>query len=152
MYISHVKHTDPRNFSIKPHTWSRKPTRFSDILDLVKIPDGGRIWRHTDWELLWGESSVNSFAHRGNMIIRCYRLNARPCFFFFFFFFLGGGGGLPKNKKTSICIMDLHNLQQLWISIIALWVNMFARLWISICSVLAVHYGYPWYNYGYPER
>ena len=35
---------------------------------------------------------------------------------------------LPKNKKTSICIMDMHNLQQLWISIIALWVNMFARL------------------------
>ena len=90
-----------------------------------------------------------------NMIIRCYRLNARPCFVFFvcyflFLFFFGGGGGVPKNKKTSICIMDLHNLQQLWISIIALWVNMFARLWISICSVLAVHYGYPWYNYGYP--
>ena len=86
-----------------------------------------------------------------NMIIRCYRLNARPCFFFFFFLLGGGGGGGgPKNKKTSICIMDLHNLQQLWISIIALWVNMFARLWISICSVLAVHYGYPWYKYGYP--
>ena len=34
-----------------------------------------------------------------NMIIRCYRLNARPCFFFFFFL----GGGVPKNKKTTIC-------------------------------------------------
>ena len=83
-------------------------------------------------------------------------LKRPPLFVFFFFFFFGGGGGggggggVPKNKKTSICIMDLNNLQQLWISIIALWVNMFARLWISICSVLAVHYGYPWYSYGYP--
>ena len=28
----------------------------------------------------------------------------------------------------------------LWISIIALWVNMFARLWIAIYSVMAVYY------------
>ena len=32
-----------------------------------------------------------------------------------------------------------YNLQQLWISIIALWVNMFTWLWISIYSVMAVH-------------
>ena len=30
----------------------------------------------------------------------------------------------------GIGIMDMHNLQQLSISIIALWVNMFTRLWI----------------------
>ena len=83
------------------------------------------------------------------MIIRCYRLNARPYFYLFIFLWglvvggLGGVGVKPKNKKTSVCIMDMHNLQQLWISIIALWVNMFTRLWISIYSVMAVNYGYP---------
>ena len=74
------------------------------------------------------------------MIIRCYRLNACPCFFlcfyfyfyFYFLFFFFLGGGVPKNKKTSICIMDIHNSQQLWISIIALWVNMFTWLWIPM--------------------
>ena len=119
-----------------------------------------------------------------NMIIRCYRLNARSCFcfflffyfilflfyfilfylflfiylfiiyLFFFFFFLGGGGGfLYQRIRKQVLYMYYeyaYNLQQLWISIIALWVNMFTRLWISIYYVMAVHYGYPWYNYGYP--
>ena len=53
-------------------------------------------------------------------------------FFLFVCFFFGGG--VPKNKKTSICILDIHNSQQLWISIIALWVNMFTRLWIPMFS------------------
>ena len=89
-----------------------------------------------------------------NMIIRCYRLNARPHFilfiyfyyyyyFLFYFFFFGGGGSKESENCICICIMDMHNLQQLWISIIALWVNMFTRLWISIFSVMAVHYDYP---------
>ena len=103
------------------------------------------------------------------MIIRWYRLNARPYFYFiwsyllffiylfififiFIFFFFWGGGGFQRIRKQVyvlwICI--IYNTYGL--SMIALWVNMFTRLWISIFSVMAVHYDYPWYNYGYPSR
>ena len=71
------------------------------------------------------------------MIIRCYRLNARPYLYFFiifFFFFLGGGGGGggAKNKKNKH--MYMHNLQQLRISIIALWVYVYSIMDINIFS------------------
>ena len=67
-------------------------------------------------------------------------------FIYLFIFFWGGGGGgggggVPKNRKTCICIMDMHNLQQLWISIIALWVIClldygyeYVQLWQSIMA------------------
>ena len=75
-----------------------------------------------------------------NMIIRCYRLNARPCFcLFFVFFFEGGGGGGGGNQYVQLwqsimathdTIMDIHkdnsnlNIKTLlWISIIQSWIS-----------------------------
>ena len=62
--------------------------------------------------LLCGLPEVIPTPSCSNMIIRCYRLNARPCFFFFFFFFFwggGGGGGYQRIRKQVhvlwICII-----------------------------------------------
>ena len=47
-----------------------------------------------------------------NMIIRCYRLNARPCFLFlsfFFFFFLGGGYQRIRKQVYVLWICIIYN-------------------------------------------
>ena len=81
-------------FQLEQRKLEHKSTRYMYLSDPMKT--WAAAVTHCNMPII----IMSALLHTSNMIIRCYRLNARP-FFFFFFFFLGGwgGGGVGVSKE-----------------------------------------------------
>ena len=96
-------------FTLTPRT-SRRQTE-GVLSDLDFVDDISQL---SDRDRVISRTSSQSWEHLiFNMIIRCYRLNARPWVFFLsfwtvfllVFFFFGGGGGLYQRIRKQVYVL-----------------------------------------------